>query len=189
MVFLTNLADELSELVQVALSIRSDAQLPDASVELLRSLKRILQQEQGRLQLSRTRQAWFLWTWGRDNAALLKPGALEPYLLVRLVLCFSEEADVLDEPGFDVLVVHELAEDVKLFPQELVGEVHLMDEERCAAGEPNTPAWTESDLSDLSSKLTVVFMMPVPCVRMELAMWRMLMVFRCLLLLAFSMKI
>ena len=43
--FLTNLADELSELVQVALSIRSDAQLPDAAVELLRSLKRILQRE------------------------------------------------------------------------------------------------------------------------------------------------
>lgn len=31
--------------------------------------------------------------------------------------------------------------------------------------------------------------MPVPWVRMELAMWRMLMVFKCLLLLAFSIKI
>lgn len=43
-VLLTNLADELSELVQVALSIRSDAQLPDAAVKLLRSFKWILQQ-------------------------------------------------------------------------------------------------------------------------------------------------
>lgn len=34
----------------------------------------------------------------------------------------------------------------------------------------------------LCSQLTVVFIMPVPWVRMELAMWRMLMVFRCLLL-------
>ena len=41
----------------------------------------------------------------------------------------------------------------------------------------------------LSCKLTVVFIMPVPWVRMELAMWRMLMVFKCLLLLAFSIKI
>lgn len=32
-------------------------------------------------------------------------------------------------------------------------------------------------------------MIPVPCVRMELAMCRMLMVFKCLLLLAFSIKI
>lgn len=39
---LTDMADELSELVQVALSIRSDAQLPDATVKLLCSLKWIL---------------------------------------------------------------------------------------------------------------------------------------------------
>ena len=51
-VFLTNLADKLSELVQVALSIRSDAQLPDATVKLLRSLKWILQQKHGQLQLN-----------------------------------------------------------------------------------------------------------------------------------------
>jgi len=38
-------------------------------------------------------------------------------------------------------------------------------------------------------KLTVVFMMPVPCVRIELATWRMLIVFRCLLLLERSTKI
>ena len=37
--------------------------------------------------------------------------------------------------------------------------------------------------------LTVVFMMPVPCVRIELAIWRILMVFRCLLLLDRSTKI
>lgn len=50
--FLTNLADELSELVQVALSIRSDAQFPDAAVKLVRSFKWILRQKQGGLQLS-----------------------------------------------------------------------------------------------------------------------------------------
>lgn len=49
-VFLTNLADELSELVQVALPIRSDAQLSDAAVKLLRSLKWILQQKTWTLQ-------------------------------------------------------------------------------------------------------------------------------------------
>lgn len=53
-VFLTNLADELSELVQVALSIRSDAQFPDAAVKLLRSFKWILQQKHGRLQLNKS---------------------------------------------------------------------------------------------------------------------------------------
>lgn len=50
--FLTNLADELSELVQVALSVRSDAQLPDATVKLLCSLKWILQQKHKKLQLN-----------------------------------------------------------------------------------------------------------------------------------------
>lgn len=48
------------------------------------------------------------------------------YLLIRLVLGFSEEADILDESGLDVFVVHKLAEDVKLLPQELIGEIHLM---------------------------------------------------------------
>lgn len=58
--------------------------------------------------------------------------ALKPffYLLIRLVLRFSEEADVLDESGLDVLVIHELAKDVKLLPQELVGEIHLKKYER-----------------------------------------------------------
>lgn len=52
------------------------------------------------------------------------------HLLIRLVLCLSEEADVLDESGLDVFVVHELAEDVKLLAQELVGEIHLVKAER-----------------------------------------------------------
>lgn len=41
-VFLTNLTDELSELIQVALSIWSDAKLPYATVKLLCPLKWIL---------------------------------------------------------------------------------------------------------------------------------------------------
>lgn len=43
---LTNLADELPELVQVALSVRSKAQLSNAAVKLLSSLKWILQHKQ-----------------------------------------------------------------------------------------------------------------------------------------------
>ena len=39
---LTYLADQLSELIQVALALWSDAQLSDASVELLCSLKGVL---------------------------------------------------------------------------------------------------------------------------------------------------
>lgn len=65
------------------------------------------------------------------------------YLLIGLVLCFSEEADVLDESGLDVFVVHELTEDVKLLPQELVGEIHLREEERkCAPG--RNPRYTHT---------------------------------------------
>lgn len=44
---------------------------------------------------------------------------------------------------------------------------------------------------DLTQKkiLTVVFMIPVPCVRIELAICRILIVFKCLLLLVRSIKI
>ena len=41
-VCLTDLADELSKLVQVTLSLRCEAQLPDSTVELLRPFKRVL---------------------------------------------------------------------------------------------------------------------------------------------------
>lgn len=101
------------------------------------------------------------------------------YLLIRLVLCFSEEADVLDESGLDVFVVHKLAENVKLLTQELVGEIHLPKvERRCASdeGEGTTLEATNPNgdvlktVHCLSCKLTVVFIMPVPWVRMELAM-------------------
>ena len=66
--------------------------------------------------------------WGRGGGL---------YLLVGLVLGLPVEADVLDQPGLDVLVVHELAEDVELLAEELVGEVHLREERegpglRCA---------------------------------------------------------
>lgn len=44
---LTDLTDELPELVQVALPVRSEAQLPDAAVKLLRSLKRVLRPREG----------------------------------------------------------------------------------------------------------------------------------------------
>lgn len=47
-------------------------------------------------------------------------------LLIRLILGFPEEAHVLDQPGLDVLVVHELTEYVEFLPQELVGEIHLL---------------------------------------------------------------
>lgn len=41
----------------------------------------------------------------------------------------------------------------------------------------------------MQEMLTVVFMIPVPCVLIELAMCRILIVFKCLLLLVLSMKI
>lgn len=50
------------------------------------------------------------------------------HLLIRLVLCFSEETYVFDESGLDVFVVHKLTEDVKLLLQKLVGEIHLTEE-------------------------------------------------------------
>lgn len=56
------------------------------------------------------------------------------YLLIGLVLSFSEEANVFDQSGLNVLVIHELAEDVKLLAQELVGEIHCCVHNASAVG-------------------------------------------------------
>lgn len=52
------------------------------------------------------------------------------YLVIILILDFSEESDVFDKSGFDMFIIHELAKNVKLFPQELVSEVYLEDKKQ-----------------------------------------------------------
>lgn len=47
------------------------------------------------------------------------------YLVIILILDFPEESDVFDKSGFDMFIIHELAKNVKLFPQELVSEIYL----------------------------------------------------------------
>lgn len=60
----------------------------------------------------------------KEDIFSLQP-ATKTDLLVRIEVVLSEEAPVLDEARLDVVVVHELREDVELLPQELVREVHL----------------------------------------------------------------
>ena len=93
----------------------------------------------------------------------------------------------LQQAGLDVLIIHELREDVEFLPQELVCKVDLRG---CRThGVMDVPTLRKCDVSSPVTQLTVVFMMPVPWVRMELATWRMFMVFRCLLLEERSTKI
>lgn len=47
------------------------------------------------------------------------------YLLIGLIFGLPEEADVLDESGLDVLIIHKLTEDVELLPKKLICEVNL----------------------------------------------------------------
>lgn len=47
------------------------------------------------------------------------------YLVIILIFDFPEESDVFDKSGFDMFIIHELAKNVKLFPQELVSEIYL----------------------------------------------------------------
>lgn len=47
------------------------------------------------------------------------------YLVIILILDFPEESDVFDKSGFDMFIIHELAKNVKLFPQELVSKIYL----------------------------------------------------------------
>ena len=48
--------------------------------------------------------------------------------MIILILDFPEEPDVFDKSGFDMFIVHELAKNIKLFPQKLVSEVYLEEE-------------------------------------------------------------
>lgn len=43
-------------------------------------------------------------------------GGQVSHLLIGLVFGFPEKANVLDQTGLDVFIVHELAEDVELLP-------------------------------------------------------------------------
>lgn len=63
---LTDLADELSELIQVALPVRGEAQLPDAPVKLLRSLKRVLRPGEGAGSPDRVFTAKTEAVWGKN---------------------------------------------------------------------------------------------------------------------------
>lgn len=47
------------------------------------------------------------------------------YLVVILIFNFPKESDIFDQSGFDVLVIHELAEDIKFLSQKLVCEIYL----------------------------------------------------------------
>lgn len=51
------------------------------------------------------------------------------YLVIILILDFPEESDVFDKSGFDMFIIHELAKNIKLFPQKLVSEVYLEEKE------------------------------------------------------------
>lgn len=62
--------------------------------------------------------------------------------MVRLILYLPEKADVLNESGLDVFVIHELAEDVKLFPQELKGKIDLTGETGRCKMKAKTPTET-----------------------------------------------
>lgn len=159
------------------------------------------------------------------------------YLVIILILNFSEESDIFDQPGFDVFIIHELAKDIKFLPQKLVREIYLKKGVRNSVWE-TLSVWqrilkvtfvlslfllkltrTQFFLGhshyfpyiQIASShhllcivwpyslhiwnfwtlaiLTVVFMIPVPCVRIELAMCLIFIVFKCLLLLILSTKI
>lgn len=45
--------------------------------------------------------------------------------MIILILDFPEESDVLDKPGFYMLIIHELTKNIELFPQKLVSEIYL----------------------------------------------------------------
>lgn len=64
-----------------------------------------------------------------ESSTSFKKITLQPskklYLVIILILNFPEESDVFDKSGFDMFIIHELAKNVELFPQELVSEIYL----------------------------------------------------------------
>lgn len=99
--------------------------------------------------------------------------ASEGNLGVQLVFAVPVISDVFDQPGLDVVIVQELREDLELLGQELVGHVHLFHSFMIRLIVELIDPRIERGIH------TVVFMIPVPWVRMEFATWRILMVFRC----------
>lgn len=69
--------------------------------------------------------------------------------MVILILDFPEESDVFDKPRFNMFIIHELAENIKFFPQKLVSEVHLEEKKQ----KPKTVC----KVASMSSKLFSVF--------------------------------
>lgn len=119
---LTNLADKLSELVQVALAIWSDTQFSDTTVELfcpfkwvLYTIKKLINQTPDQS----LEKCIDILTY------VVKEEKFVINLLIWLIFSFPEEPDVFDKPGLDVLIVHELTENVELLSEELISKVYL----------------------------------------------------------------
>lgn len=72
---------------------------------------------------------------------------------------------IFHQSRLDLFVVKELRERVEFLMQELVCEVHLQDE--TVEKKDRNQAYR---IVEISNEFTVVFMMPMPCVRSELAM-------------------
>lgn len=54
-----------------------------------------------------------------------KKASHSTYLVVILILNFSKESDIFNQPGLDVFIIHELAKDIKFLSQKLVCEIYL----------------------------------------------------------------
>lgn len=80
--------------------------------------------------------------------------------MIILILDFPEESDVLDKSGFDMFIIHELAKNIKFFPQKLVSEVDLEKKKKKKSQIKKVGRvthHTSSDPCSVASKTTCIY--------------------------------
>lgn len=78
--------------------------------------------------------------------------------MIILILDFPEESDVLDKSGFDMFIIHELAKNIKFFPQKLVSEVDLgKKKKKGQIKKVGRVTHTSSDPCSVASKTTCIY--------------------------------
>ena len=186
---LTNLTYKYSKLIQVAHAIWSQPQLSNSSIELVCSLIRVLENNHNYDMVTCLRYVSMSYSnnFMIPHYDVSSESSEMCDLLVLFQVIFFEEPPILDKFRFNVLVIHKLGKYVKLLSEKLVCKVYLQKPTSSLFIQPKSKISNTGMMTNI--QLTVVFMMPVPCVLMLLAICLMLIVFKCLLLLERSTNI
>lgn len=78
--------------------------------------------------------------------------------MIILILDFPEESDVFDKSGFNMFIIHELAKNIKLFPQKLVSEIYLEEKKNSQIKKVSKITSLSSNPSSVDYQVTCMYM-------------------------------